>query len=419
MSNPALQPRHTEPVVDPRSGIVTRAWADYFLRLSTQQSSDDLAQLYQQLAGRVSELEEGGALGFQIFGQDSIILNGSTQPGAVLVITLQGDQESPADTSYYGTGPDGVKGWHPVSGAIQVVAGELTKAVDADGVTTLGLADVADAGTGTLQKTQFDGKGRKTGTAAATTTDLPEGTNLYYTDGRVDARINLQKGQPNGLTPLGSDSKIPSQYLPALAITSTFVVGSQAAQLALDAQEGDVAVRTDLSKNYIKNAGTTGTMADWTELLTPAAPVQSVNGQTGNVVLTAADVGAAPASAAFPEAPNDGYDYARGSLAWHPLTGPLSKYVLLELAPVTDQLGNPLTDQQGRPLYFNTPQIPLAWIPGVQAAVKTVYPLSALPPVTPFPREIYVSGTSGVPGIIPAYSNGVNWLRFSDNTPVN
>lgn len=296
MSNPALQPRHAEPVVDPRSGIVTKAWADYFLRLSTQQSSDDLAQLYQQLAQRVSELEEGGALGFQIFGQDSIILEGSTQPGSVLVITLQGDQESPADTSYYGTGPDGVKGWHPVSGTIQVVAGELTKAVDADGVTTLGLADVADAGTGALQKTQFDGKGRKTGTAAATTTDLPEGTNLYYTDGRVDARINLQKGQPNGLTPLGSDSKIPSQYLPPLAITSTFVVGSQAAQLALDAQEGDVAVRTDLNKNYIKNAGMTGTMADWTELLTPAAPVQSVNGQTGNVELDAADVGAATAA---------------------------------------------------------------------------------------------------------------------------
>lgn len=218
MSNPALQPRHTEPVVDPRSGIVTKAWADYFLRLSTQQSSDDLAQLYQQLAGRVSELEEGGALGFQIFGQDSIILNGSTQPGSVLIITLEGDQEAPADTSYYGTGPDGVKGWYPVSGTIQVVDGELTKAVDADGVTTLGLADVPDSGAGTLQKTQFDGKGRKTGTAAATTTDLPEGTNLYYTDARAnaraDARIALQKGQPNGLAPLGPDSLVPPSFLP-------------------------------------------------------------------------------------------------------------------------------------------------------------------------------------------------------------
>lgn len=88
-------------------------------------------------------------------------------------------------------------------------------------------------------------------------------------------------------------------------------------------------------------------------------------------------------------------------------------------AALTDQTGRVITDQAGRPIFTNSPQIPLAWIPGVQAAVKDIYPLSALPPVTPYPREIYVSGTSGVTGIIPAYSDGTNWLRFSDNTPVN
>lgn len=141
MSNPALQPRHAEPVVDPRSGIVTRAWADYFLRLSTQQSSDDLAQLYQELAERVSELEEGGALGFQIFGQDSIILEGSTQPGSVLVISLAGDQEAPGSTMFYGTGPAGVKGWHAVADALLGTAGQIVKTVGVDGVATLSLAD--------------------------------------------------------------------------------------------------------------------------------------------------------------------------------------------------------------------------------------------------------------------------------------
>lgn len=88
-------------------------------------------------------------------------------------------------------------------------------------------------------------------------------------------------------------------------------------------------------------------------------------------------------------------------------------------AALTDQSGRVITDQSGRPILTNNPQIPLAWIPGVQAAVKEIYPLSALPRVTPYPREIYVSGTSGVTGIIPAYSDGTNWLRFSDNTPVN
>src|SRR6188768_1911057 len=37
------------------------------------------------------------------------------------------------------------------------------------------------------------------GSSIDNTDELPEGVaNLYYTDGRVDARITLQKGQPNG-----------------------------------------------------------------------------------------------------------------------------------------------------------------------------------------------------------------------------
>lgn len=60
------------------------------------------------------------------------------------------------------------------------------------GLPTISLADVVDTGTGTLQKTKFDSKGRKTGTATATTDDLSEGgTNLYFTDVRADARAAL------------------------------------------------------------------------------------------------------------------------------------------------------------------------------------------------------------------------------------
>jgi len=162
---------------------------------------------------------------------------------------------------------------------------------------SVSLQDLPDGGAGAaLVKITRDGKGRVSDTASATTSDLPEGSQLYFTNARADARIAVQKGQPSGITPLGPDALIPSQYLPPLAITEVFVVNSEAAQLALDAQEGDVAIRTDLDRNYIHNGGTAGTMADWTQLLTPAAPVQSVNGKTGNVVLSAADVGAATAA---------------------------------------------------------------------------------------------------------------------------
>src|SRR5205085_694273 len=60
-----------------------------------------------------------------------------------------------------------------------------------------------------------------------------------------------QKGAANGVATLGADSKIPSSQLPAIAITDTFVAGSQAAMLALAAQTGDVAVRTDTSTTFI------------------------------------------------------------------------------------------------------------------------------------------------------------------------
>lgn len=78
------------------------------------------------------------------------------------------------------------------------VAGEIEVA-DGDGAggnPTLGLADVPDTGTGVLQLTSFDAKGRKTGTAAATTDNLAQGTtNLYFpeapNDGQQYARQSL------------------------------------------------------------------------------------------------------------------------------------------------------------------------------------------------------------------------------------
>lgn len=104
-----------------------------------------------------------------------------------------------------------------------------------------------------------------------------------YTNTDADARITAQKGAASGLATLDGGSKIPTNQLPGLAITSVFTVASQVAQLALTAQEGDVSVRTDLNKTYCNNGGTAGTMADWTELLSPTGGVTSFNSRTGAV----------------------------------------------------------------------------------------------------------------------------------------
>lgn len=87
-----------------------------------------------------------------------------------------------------------------------------------------------------------------------------------------------------------SGGKVPSSQLPAIAVTDVFTVASQVAQLALTAEEGDVAIRTDLNKSYVHNGGSAGTMADWSELLTPTDAVLSVNGETGAVTLTTDDI---------------------------------------------------------------------------------------------------------------------------------
>ena len=75
--------------------------------------------------------------------------------------------------------------------------------------------------------------------------------------------------------------------LPAIAITDTFVVSSQAAMLALSAAErGDVAVRTDMNKSFILKGDNPASLSDWQELLTPTDAVLSVDGRTGVVSLS-------------------------------------------------------------------------------------------------------------------------------------
>ncbi len=108
-----------------------------------------------------------------------------------------------------------------------------------------------------------------------------------------DNRLNTIKATPNGLATLDSNGKLIFSQIPAIALTNVTVISSESEQLSLEAQEGDVVIRTDLEKSYIKNNETTGTMTDWTEL-SSNGQVLSVNNQVGVVNLTYSDVGASP-----------------------------------------------------------------------------------------------------------------------------
>lgn len=104
-------------------------------------------------------------------------------------------------------------------------------------------------------------------------------------------------GTANGIATLGADGKLLPGQIPALSISDVFVVASQTAMLALTAQRGDVAVRSDLSKTFILAAEGASTLANWQEVLVPAGGgVSSVAARTGSIVLTADDISDAGAT---------------------------------------------------------------------------------------------------------------------------
>lgn len=83
---------------------------------------------------------------------------------------------------------------------------------------------------------------------------------------------------------------IGTAQLPPLAINELFTVANQTAMLALTAQRGDMAIRTDNGETYILSTDSPATLADW-KMITAPGNVTSVAGKQGAVVLVKADVG--------------------------------------------------------------------------------------------------------------------------------
>jgi len=109
-----------------------------------------------------------------------------------------------------------------------------------------------------------------------------------------------QKGAASGVATLDGSGLIPTSQIPPLAISQPFVVASQAAMLALTAQRGDVAIRTDISETFILSTDNPGTLADWLQVLAPTAGVASFNTRTGAVTPASGDYTVAQVTGAAP-----------------------------------------------------------------------------------------------------------------------
>jgi hypothetical protein len=91
------------------------------------------------------------------------------------------------------------------------------------------------------------------------------------------------KDQALGYVGLDANQKINPLFLPATILADVRPVASEAAMLALPSVVGTVAIRSDISKTFILQAGPASTLSNWLELLSPTQGVQSVFGRVGPV----------------------------------------------------------------------------------------------------------------------------------------
>lgn len=153
------------------------------------------------------------------------------------------------------------------------------------------MPNIAEAEIFAIQMTE---QGSAPSTPAASKWKLyTKSTGLFIVDDAgVEYRLttSAELAANNGIATLDGSGKVNTSQLPSLALTNVYSVASQVAQLALTTQSGDLVIRTDESKTYVRNSGSSGTMTDYTLLQTPTDVVLSVNGNIGTVVLDSDDI---------------------------------------------------------------------------------------------------------------------------------
>lgn len=164
------------------------------------------------------------------------------------------------------------------------IVGDATGSATFDGSagTSITVALVASGvKAGTYSKVTVDAKGRVTAGSSLSTADV----------GGIGTAATKNVGTAAGNIPiLGSDGKLSDSVIPAIAISESHTVASEHEMLALAAQVGDIAIRTDGTGTWILKQTPASTLANWVQLKSPTDAATSVNGKTGNVILTTSDI---------------------------------------------------------------------------------------------------------------------------------
>lgn len=118
---------------------------------------------------------------------------------------------------------------------------------------------------------------------------------LYFFDGSAwslvsdlsGAEKTVNKGAASGYCPLDSGSLVPVANLPALVVGHVYVVASQVAMLAVSANVGDLAVRTDINESFILQTAPASTLGNWIQILTPPGVTSVALGADSGGILVA------------------------------------------------------------------------------------------------------------------------------------
>ena len=140
-----------------------------------------------------------------------------------------------------------------------------------------------------------------TGIAASAVSYVPTGgisaTNVQAAITELDtekANLSLlasyqtlsEKNQVNGYAGVDGTGKIPVSLIPPVAITTTYVVASQSAMLALSATVGDFCVRTDINQTFVLQTSPPSVLGNWVALVVTSTATQVINTPAGNIAAT-------------------------------------------------------------------------------------------------------------------------------------
>lgn len=184
-----------------------------------------------------TEATKGAQVGVNLLAPDgslvkwSDILNVSTTPASSLSNNTTDDLDEGQFNLYFTN-----RRAQDAVGGILADSANVTLAYVGGSSITADLTDVTVGTGGTLQKYGFDAKGRLDQEAPATTTDLPEGTNLYFTTQRAqDAAGALATNSADiNLTYNGGSHTLTPTLVPTGVIAGTYGDASHYAVVTVD-----------------------------------------------------------------------------------------------------------------------------------------------------------------------------------------